>query len=126
MMNRRIVLIGLAALALSGCGRKGPLEPPPDPSAPNFICDWLGHAKLTLRSGQFPIALLSAARPGIHKQTKERIAAMMVAPESADQLARLIFDPNRGLPVFVIKISSADKTMIVPALLASPETTKDT
>ena len=31
-MNRRIVLIGLAALALSGCGRKGPLEPPPDPS----------------------------------------------------------------------------------------------
>ena len=33
MMNRRIVLIGLAAPALSGCGRKGPLEPPPDPSA---------------------------------------------------------------------------------------------
>ena len=33
MMNRRTLLIGLAALALAGCGRKGPLEPPPDPSA---------------------------------------------------------------------------------------------
>ena len=33
-MDRRLFLIGLAALALSGCGRKGALEAPPDPSAP--------------------------------------------------------------------------------------------
>lgn len=31
---RRGLLIGLAALALAGCGRRGPLEPPPDASAP--------------------------------------------------------------------------------------------
>ena len=29
-----LVISGLA-LAVSGCGRKGPLEPPPDPSAVN-------------------------------------------------------------------------------------------
>ena len=36
-MHRRLVLIGLAALALAGCGRKGALEEPPDPSAPPAV-----------------------------------------------------------------------------------------
>ena len=31
---RRLALIGSAALALSACGRIGPLEPPPNPNAP--------------------------------------------------------------------------------------------
>ena len=31
---RRLALAGLAALALCGCGRIGPLEPPPNPNAP--------------------------------------------------------------------------------------------
>ncbi len=75
---------------------------PPEPSAPNFICDWLGHAALTLRSGQFPIAALTSPPPKIATKNKDRIGAMIVPPESADQLARLIFDPNRGLPVLVV------------------------
>jgi predicted small lipoprotein YifL len=34
-LNRRIALVavGIAALGLSGCGRAGPLEPPPGPAA---------------------------------------------------------------------------------------------
>jgi hypothetical protein len=75
---------------------------PPEPSAPNFICDWLGHANLTLRSGQFPIAALAPPQPKNFKKIKDRISAMTVRPEGAEQLARLIFDTNRGLPVLVI------------------------
>jgi len=31
---RPLALAGLAAFALCGCGRMGPLEPPPNPNAP--------------------------------------------------------------------------------------------
>jgi predicted small lipoprotein YifL len=31
--GRSLLLAGLLLLALSGCGRRGPLEPPPDPAA---------------------------------------------------------------------------------------------
>lgn len=30
MVRRRFVVIGLTGLVLAGCGRRGPLEPPPD------------------------------------------------------------------------------------------------
>ena len=36
-MDRRLVLAGFAALALGGCGRRGALEEPPDPSAPPAV-----------------------------------------------------------------------------------------
>ena len=32
--GRMPALAGLVALSLAGCGRFGPLEPPPDPNAP--------------------------------------------------------------------------------------------
>jgi len=79
---------------------------PPDPAAPNFIFDWLGHNNLNLRSGQFPIAVLTPValpmQSGKPKTIKERVGAMTVTPENADKLARLIFDSNRSLPVLVI------------------------
>lgn len=78
--------------------------PAPDPSAPKFIYDWLTHQDLTLRSGQFPIAVLSPLQPGGggSKKLKERISALKVSPDQVDQLARLVFDQNRALPVLVI------------------------
>jgi len=32
--GRLLILAGVLALALAACGRRGQLEPPPDPSAP--------------------------------------------------------------------------------------------
>ena len=36
-ISRRGLTIGIAALALAGCGRRGALEPPPDPAAPKAV-----------------------------------------------------------------------------------------
>ena len=40
-----LALVALIGLAASGCGRRGPLEPPPDPSATNKPDD-SSHAQI--------------------------------------------------------------------------------
>ncbi len=75
--------------------------PAPEPSAPKFVYDWLAHENLELRSGQFPIALLSA-KPDKIPTLKNRVTAFNVRPQDAPTLARLIFDSSRALPVMVI------------------------
>lgn len=76
--------------------------PSPEPSAPNFICDWLGSHVFSIRSGQFPIAAVAKATPGTQQTIKQRIGALAAHPARADDLARLIFDPKRSLPVLLI------------------------
>jgi hypothetical protein len=75
---------------------------PPEPSAPAFLYDWLAHEALSVRSGQFPIAAVNQEPRSGRVPLKERIGAFKVLPESVDQLARLVFDPNRRMPVLVI------------------------
>lgn len=113
--NRRYWYTDVALVQREGCfdvrvtvsyaldfGYVGWQPPPPEPSAPNFVCDWLGNPRLVLRSGLFPIAMLARLQPRERRSVKDRITAMAAQAENAHELARLIFDPSRALPVLLI------------------------
>jgi hypothetical protein len=83
-------------------GFMGWAPPPPEPSVPGFVLEWLVDLRLKIRSGVLPMAAIAAAKQGSIDKPRERIRAMKVDPNAVGKLKQIVFDPQRGLPIVFI------------------------